>query len=425
MSSDAVNRAPGSSVATKAAILFTNFFLIILAYYQVKSASRSLLIEYWGSANFPYVWIISALVLGVFIGLYYRALSLFNRTRVVLGCIVLFIFLLIGFRIWLQMKSPMAAISFYIFIDIFSVVLVEQFWSLANTITSSEAGKKSYWFVGTGGLLGGAVGGAIAAGLLQLGWVKTADLLLVCAALLALIFFMNLAMSKQGLFEEIKPPDNKDKPEIDTRSMLKNRYILLIAAALLCAQLVQPIVEFQFIKTIEETYTELDQRTQFFSVFFGALGLISIAVNLTLTPLIHRYLGIFAGMLVQPIATVFCSLAFFAVPTLMMASIMKISDRGLNYSINRASKEQLYIPLDPMVTYQAKAWIDMLGYRLFKIAGAGLILLLTQWLPVTATSPQLSWLTTLVCIAWAAVISMLSIEYKRLTANPAATAEAQ
>ena len=45
--------------------LFLNFFLIILAYYQVKSASRSLLIEYWGSDNFPYVWIASALVLAV------------------------------------------------------------------------------------------------------------------------------------------------------------------------------------------------------------------------------------------------------------------------------------------------------------------------------------------------------------------------
>ena len=194
--------------------------------------------------------------------------------------------------------------------------------------------------------------------------------------------------------------------------MIKNRYILLIAAALLCAQLVQPIVEFQFIKAIEETYHELDERTQFFSLFFGILGIVSIIVNLTLTPLIHHYLGIFAGMLVQPFATVFCSVGFFVQPTLWMGSVMKIADRGLSYSINRASKEQLYIPLDPKVTYQAKAWIDMLGYRMFKIAGAGLILLLTQWLPFKLSSPQLSWLTVIVCIVWAIVISMLAKEYK-------------
>ncbi|MGI9481999.1 MAG: NTP/NDP exchange transporter [Hyphomicrobiales bacterium] len=400
------------SLAKKSAILFVNFFLIILAYYQVKSASRSLLIEYWGSGNFPYVWIISALVLGIFIGFYYRMVARYSRTKVVLGCILLFIAILLGFRLWLHSRSPVAAITFYIFVDIFSVVLVEQFWSLANTITAAEAGKKSYWFVGTGGLIGGAVGGAIAAGLLELGWVSTPDLLLVCAGLLGFIFVLNLSMAKQGLFDEIKPADNKEKKKADTKSLIKNRYILLIAAALLCAQLVQPVVEFQFIKAIEEAYSNLDERTQFFSAFFGILGIISIVVNLTLTPFIHRYLGIFAGMLVQPLATVVFSFGFLAQPNLLMASIMKIADRGLNYSINRASKEQLYIPLDPEVTYQAKAWIDMLGYRMFKIAGAGLILLLTQWLPIHLSAPRLSWLTFIVCALWCVVIAMLAREYK-------------
>ncbi len=408
----AATHKPESELARKAAILFVNFFLIILAYYQVKSASRSLLIEYWGSSNFPYVWIISALVLGIFIGFYYRMVARFSRTQVVLGCLLLFIGVLIGFRALLATKSPAAAISFYIFVDLFSVVLVEQFWSLANTITEEEAGKKSYWFVGTGGLIGGAVGGGLAAWLLELQWVHTADLLLVCAAILAVIYVLNLAMSRQGLFEEIKPKDKGTKQTMDAKGLMGNRYILLIAAALLCAQLVQPVVEFQFIKTIEETYHDLDERTQFFSFFFGVLGIVSIAVNLTLTPLIHRYLGIFAGMLVQPAATVLFSFGFLVQPSLWMGSVMKIADRGLSYSINRASKEQLYIPLDPETTYQAKAWIDMLGYRVFKIAGAGLILLLTQWLPIQLSAPQLSWLTAAVCIAWAIVISMLAKEYK-------------
>ena len=47
------------SLKIRSIILFSNFFLIILAYYQVKSASRSLLIEYWGAENFPWVWIAS------------------------------------------------------------------------------------------------------------------------------------------------------------------------------------------------------------------------------------------------------------------------------------------------------------------------------------------------------------------------------
>jgi AAA family ATP:ADP antiporter len=96
---------------------------------------------------------------------------------------------------------------------------------------------------------------------------------------------------------------------------------------------------------------------------------------------------------------------------------MKISDRGLSYSINRASKEQLYIPVDPVQTYQAKAWIDMLGYRLFKIIGSGLILLTTQWLPVSLDIGQLSFLTFIICIVWIATIRLLAKSYDQLAAT--------
>jgi len=410
---------PSSELAKRTAVLFINFFLIILAYYQVKSASRSLLIEYWGSGNFPYVWIFSALVLGSFIGFYNNLVERHSRTKVVLGSLLLFIVLLIGFRLLLKTQTAAAAVTFYIFVDIFSVILVEQFWSLANTITEKEAGKKSYWLVGTGGLVGGALGGGLASLLLSVTSMKTADLLLVSAAILALTFVLNLAMSRMGLFEMGKKKTTQLSTEGGWRLVLNSRYLLLIAVMLFCAQMAQPIVEFQFLKAIEAAYHDLDERTTFISSFFGVLGIVSIAVNLVLTPFIHRYLGIFAGMLIQPVAIIVCSFGFMVQPILMIASVMKIADRGLSYSINRASKEQLYIPVDPVETYQAKAWIDMLGYRVFKIAGAGLILLLTQWLPFSLSAAQMSWPTTIICVAWIGVIAMLSHEYKGFSAQPA------
>jgi AAA family ATP:ADP antiporter len=100
---------------------------------------------------------------------------------------------------------------------------------------------------------------------------------------------------------------------------------------------------------------------------------------------------------------------------------MKISDRGLSYSINRASKEQLYIPVDPVHTYQAKAWIDMLGYRLFKVMGSALILVLAHWLPLGENARQLGWLTLLICGAWLAVLSLLAREYHAYTSQAAAS----
>ena len=91
------------------------------------------------------MWIASALVLGSFIGLYHQLVERYSRLAVVLGSCLMFIVLLAGFRAALDWQGALASIAFYIFVDIFSVVLVEQFWSLADSVTETEAGRKSFW----------------------------------------------------------------------------------------------------------------------------------------------------------------------------------------------------------------------------------------------------------------------------------------
>ncbi len=354
----------------------------------------------------------------VFIGFYHRLVERVGRLKIVLGSCLLFIALLIGFRILLGLGMGFGAVGFYVFVDIFSVILVEQLWSLANTVNKTEEGRKSYWFVGTGGLIGGVAGGALAAGLLEQTPMTTPDLLLSCAGFLAVIFVLNLVIGRMGLYREVATRSTALVADGGWQALVRSRYLLLIAAALLCAQIAQPVVEFQFLKTVEASYEVLDERTAFISKFFSVLGLVSIAVNLVLTPLVHRQLGVIAGLLAQPLILGFCSLLFMMQPTLWISAATKIADRGLSYSINRASKEILYIPVDPVHTYQAKAWIDMLGYRLFKVVGAALILVFTQWLPFGADVAQLSWLTVAICLGWFGVIALLAREYTAYVAQP-------
>ena len=198
-----VTPARHRGLATRAVVLFLNFFLIILAYYQVKAASRSLVLEYFDPDAFPWLWIVTATLLAALIGVYHRIVERYRRLSVVLASCALFIAALIGFRALFAVHGPSAAIGFYVLVDIFSVVLVEQFWSLTNTITSSDEGRRSYWFVGSGGLAGGVAGGAFAAALLTFTPMGTPDLLLSCAACLVLIVGLNLWMSRLGLYREL------------------------------------------------------------------------------------------------------------------------------------------------------------------------------------------------------------------------------
>jgi AAA family ATP:ADP antiporter len=399
------------TLQVRACFLFLNFLLIIMALYQLKPASRSLFIQFLGADQLPYVWIGTAVVMGALITWYHRLVGRYSRVRVVFGSCLLFGALLVLFRLLFNRPHPATAIAFYIFVDILGVVLVEQFWSLTNSIYSTREGKSWYGFIGTGGLLGGVLGGGAGVLLLKYTPLQTPDLLLVAAGSILLILALTWVMGRLGVYREVVKRGRPTRFEGGWRALQQNRYLLLIAGILLLAQLVDPIVEYQFLKTVEVHYPELEARTTFLSAFFGVLGMVSIAVNLGLTPLVHRYLGVIAGLLVQPLALGICSLGFFANPTLLLGAAAKISDRGLSYSINRASKELLYVPIDSVLIYQAKAWIDMFGYRLFKIFGALVILIFTQWLPFSVEVPQLSWFTVGICVLWVMLIVAIRRDY--------------
>jgi AAA family ATP:ADP antiporter len=398
----------------RCALLFTNFFLIIAALYHLKPASRSIFLEAVGSEFLPYVWIATALILGLIVSFYYRLIARFSRLHVVITTVLIIIILLIGFRPLLLQPSQITAFAFFIFVDILSVILVEQFWSLTNTIYSEQEGKRWYGFIATGGLIGGVVGGLATGVLIKNVGLQTIDLLLVAAAILLGLIALTLVMSRIGLYRLVPVEEIRSHVEDGSwRAILAHRYLRLIAAIVLLAQMVEPLVEYQFMTAIEAEITGREERTAYLGEFFSLLGGVAIAVNVLLVPMVHRWLGVVAGLTAQPLAVVVGSLFYMSAPGLAAGAALKIADRGLSYSINRASKELLYVSVNPLLIFQAKAWIDMFGYRLFRVLSAFLILLLTQWLPFNVSSVELSWLVLLICIFWAITLVALRKEHAR------------
>ncbi|MDQ6993328.1 MAG: Npt1/Npt2 family nucleotide transporter [Mariprofundus sp.] len=396
-----------------------NYFLIIAALYQLKPASRSIFIDQVGSEHLPYVWIATALTLGIIISYYNRLVARFSRIHVVIGTVTTLLALLALFRLLLTAPSPVSAFSFYIFVDILSVLLVEQFWSLTNAINSEKDGHRWYAMIGTGGLLGGVIGGMGAHALITYTSLNTLDLLYVAGIILITLLSMTLLMQRCGLYHEHPSPmSEKSNDPVDAgfwHTIVKNHYLSLIAALLLLSQVIEPLVEYQFMNAVETAFDNREERTAYLGFLFSLLSAVAIGINLILTPLIHRRLGAIAGLALQPISVAFSTLFFIASPALVTAAAVKISDRALSYSINRASKELLYIPIDPVLIFQAKAWIDMFGYRVFKILGSVMILLLTQWLWFSISVSQIGYLSLIVCATWGATLISVNREYRKIS----------
>jgi AAA family ATP:ADP antiporter len=106
---------------------------------------------------------------------------------------------------------------------------------------------------------------------------------------------------------------------------------------------------------------------------------LSVIVQFFLVSLIMRRLGLVAALLVLPLAFFFSSIAFFAVSTLAIASLLHISDNGLNYSIQQTARESLYVVTTPDEKYKARAFTNMFVQRFAKglsiliVIGIGLL----------------------------------------------------
>lgn len=399
-------------------LLFTNFFLIIAALYHLKPASRSIFISSVGADYLPYVWIATALALALTIGIYHHLIARFSRFGVVLGSCAVVIVALLVFHPLVADSGFIQAFAFYIFVDMFSVVLVEQFWSLTNTTFSTSEGKRLYGLIAAGGLFGGVAGGSASSMLISRTGMQTMDLLLVAAGIVVLIVLLTLLMGRLGLYREQPGVRNhRGEPPGDWRAILHHRYLLIIAAILLIAQVIEPLVEYQFMKVVEENVIGRDARTAYLGAFFSVMSAVAIGINLLVTPLVHRWFGVMAGLFAQPVAIMLGSVWYMSQATLQAGAFLKIADRGLSYSINRASKELLYVPIEPLLMFRAKAWIDMFGYRMFKVLGSLLILALTQWLPWSIGAVHLGWVVLGLCLVWIIALTWLGGEYREIIAR--------
>lgn len=380
--------APQTASFARAFFFFLCLLSLLTSYYLVKPASRTLAVTYIGSEQLPLVWILSAVVLAVLLPFYNMRLRRHSPRQVICGSLLSFAVLLLAFRMILDTPNRRSVAAFYILVDVYSVVLIEQFWSLAAASYRTKEGKRWYGFVGSGALLGGALGGYLASLLVSATAMRTVDLL-AAAAVIVLVLACVLATTHSLRSLDYEPMLDRGRAAFTTpldllRRSPYGRYAAYVAALLLFSQLVSPLVEFAFLYEVENSIPTLEARTVYVGSLFSVLSAAALVVNLIVTPVVHERLGVRGGLLATPLLIAAAAALFALSPTLLFASVLKVADRGMCYSIYRASKELLYIPLPAAVTFRLKAWVDMFGYRLFKVLSSSLILIVTAWLAPSA-----------------------------------------
>ena len=92
--------------------------------------------------------------------------------------------LLVLFWLLFQTGASWVSVAFYVLGLVLGILLISQFWTLANDIYDPRQAKRLFGFIGGGASLGGAMGPALTAFAVEK--VGTDNLLLVSAAVLGL-----------------------------------------------------------------------------------------------------------------------------------------------------------------------------------------------------------------------------------------------
>ena len=382
-------------------------FFVMISYAIARPATESLFLEAHGSGALPAVWLAVALasVLTVlFYNRYSTRVDLVRLFGLASGISAGTLSLILVAR---QAEIPGATFILYVWKDVYIIILVEIFWSFANSIFPVKAARWSYGlflFVGSiGGFIGNMGSGYLAkiigtennlwlvVPLLLMGWVGT-------------YFLARIAKPEQKEEDQKVPATFKDSLDL----LLKSRYLLMILALIATVQLVITLVDYQYNIMLEAAYSDTDARTAVIGQIYAAIDVASISLQLLSGPLL-RFVGIPLTLLAVPILLGSVLGALVLIPQFMVMAATKVMSKSLDYSIFRAAKEILYIPLTYTEKTQGKAFIDMLTYR---VAKGAVSLLLMALVAINAGPSAVIVLTLGLIVVWIVITVSLARAYR-------------
>ena len=350
-------------------------FFLLFGYEFIRAVSDSLFIDAYGADNLP--WVMAAVFPGVYllIYIYGRLLSRVGANRALLITSVFsMVMIVIAYSLILS-GYLIATAVIYVFREAYIVLIIEQYWSLINSVLSSEQAR----YV-NGPFCGLASLGSIAGGFL-VGQVATplgseTLLLFTAGSLLPAAICSSVAYALTG---EPKPSEVEQGGKFGhtgLRIFFRSRYLILVALLVVTTQIVSTVLDLRFKGLVEVANPFKDARTAFLGNFYGTLGIVAAVLQFIATPLLLRLAPIRIVHLSIPVIHLITCGILTITPSLWSASTAFLLFKALDYSIFRGGKEILYIPLSFDARYRAKQIIDSFGYRAAKSGSASLIVLL-------------------------------------------------
>jgi AAA family ATP:ADP antiporter len=409
-----------------ALLLGLNVFLILMAYYVLKPVREALILGE-GSAELKTYMSAGQVVLLAFVVPYYgRLVAQFPRMRLINIVTSFFIACLVVFYVLAQLAVPLA-IVFFLWIGIFNLMVVAQFWSFANDVYTKEEGLRLFVIVGFGASLGAVVGARAADRLIEpLGLYQ---LMIVGAVILVLQLLITNAVDRRE--SERRPPVAKaaaihePSGENAFAMVFRTRYLLLMALMLMLLNWVNTTGEYILGSIVKDTATQMVANGQangltegqligdFYSKYFSLVNVLGLLLQLFVVSRVVKHLGIPWAVMILPLISLgtYNILAFY--PVLLAVLAGKVVENSTDYSLNNTVRNMLFLPCTYEQKFSAKQAIDSFFVRIGDVLSALLVFVGTT---VFTLHPRgFAAVNAVIVVAWLYLAWRVGHHYKHLT----------
>src|SRR5688572_611753 len=193
----------------------------------------------------------------------------------------------------------------------------------------------------------------------------------------------------------------------------ESKHLQIIAIVIGCAAMGAAIVEQQLNMAAEAQLGagQTDSITAFLAQVTVYLSLIGFAIQVGVTSRIHRLLGLGFALMILPVSLGGTAIVMLFNRALWAPALARILDTSLRYTVDKTSREVLFLPLPTAIKYKAKPFVDVTMDRFAKALGALLILVLIKPWGFGLTWQQLSFASLALTAVWILMAARAKREY--------------
>jgi len=422
-----VRRGEGATVV----LMTLNVFIVLVAYYVIKTVREPLILTTGGAELKAYAAAFQALVLMVAVPVYSYFASRTETRKLIFGVTFFFVICIQAFFVGYRAEIPMLGFAFFVWVGIFNVAIIAQFWSFANDIYSIPTGERLLPLLAVGATVGAPVGAWIAGELFEAGLSPAALMQVSAGLLLVHILLYRMILSRPDGVPHDREADAQPERTISGGFALvfRSRYLSLIAALLVLLNVVNSTGEYLLSAFAEDradaalaVALEVDPNLnvgefmgRFFGVFYGDfffwVNIVGVVLQALVVSRIVKYIGIGGVLFALPIVAL-GNYGWIAMGFGFAAFRgFKTAENATDYSIMNTAKAMLWLPTSHDEKFQAKQAVDTFFVRIGDVMAAGLVYLGTSQLAFGTT--EFARVNVVFILAWMLVAFFVLRRYRQ------------